>query len=89
MPQGTTPGRVPKIYTDTEREVEKLNREYINLKKIYDAEEIPQHKEELLVHLQELLQRKWKLLPKRAEELKAAGYTPPRPNLLIPIPGEG
>ena len=88
MPQ-TPPGVVPRIYTDNEKEVNRLNREYISLKKIYDAEKIPQHKEELLVSLQELLQRKWKLLPLRAKELKAAGYVPPRQDLLIPLPGEG
>jgi len=87
MPQ--TPGVIPKIYTKNEQKVRELNNQYITLKKIYDAEEIPQHKAELMVQLQALLKQKWALLPKRKQELKAAGYTPPRENLLISLPGEG
>jgi hypothetical protein len=87
MPQGTTaPGVVPKIYTDNERKVRELNTKYIGLKKLYDEETIPQHKQELLVQLEDLLQQKYKLLPKRTKELKDAGYIPPRKNLLIPLP---
>jgi len=81
MPQGA--GVVPKIYTENEQQVRDLNTKYINLKKIYDAETIPEHREELMVQLQDLLDQKWKLLPKRKTELAAAGY---RKSQVIPLP---